>query len=149
MRIAAGGCSGGEGGAAGGSGAQGLARAVAKLAVRQGLIFVVSDFHWPLDGLPAVLDMLMRACVVPMVVWDPAELVPPAEGTFLEVRDVESGARRTVWLTERVRAKWRDAIVRRRSEIADVFGKRGITPFHVEGGFDPEALSRYFLEQSA
>jgi hypothetical protein len=135
--------------AGGGDGARGLERAVSKLAGRQGLVFIASDFHWPLERLPAILDMLVQACVVPMVVWDTAELAPPDVGALLAVHDVESGARRTLWLSERVRAQWRDAVARRRAELAGIFGKRGIAPFYVEGEFDAQALSRYFLEQTA
>jgi uncharacterized protein (DUF58 family) len=129
-------------------GGHGLMQAVSKLAGRHGLVFIASDFHWPLDAMPAILDMLVHAHVVPMVIWDAAELAPPTSGALLAVHDVESGARRTLWLSERVRAQWREAVVRRRAELASLFGKRGMRPFYVEGAFDGEALSRYFLEQA-
>ncbi|GAB6851423.1 DUF58 domain-containing protein [Paraburkholderia kururiensis] len=131
-----------------GNGTAALARVVAKLAGRQALVFIVSDFHWPLDGMPAILDMLLHAHVVPMVVWDPAELDAPERGGLLDVRDMETGARRTVWLSGQVRAKWREAVARRRAELVSLFGKRAMAPFFMEGEFEPEALSRYFLEQS-
>jgi hypothetical protein len=35
----------------GGSGAAGLRRAAERLGRREGIVFVVSDFHWPLDTL--------------------------------------------------------------------------------------------------
>lgn len=134
--------------AAAGNGAAALARVVAKLAGRHALVFIVSDFHWPLDGMPAVLDMLLHAHVVPMVVWDPAELRAPERGGLLDVRDMETGARRTVWLSGQVREKWRDGVARRRAELVSLFGKRAMAPFFMGGAFEPEALSRYFLEQS-
>lgn len=132
-----------------GDGARGLARAVSKLAGRQGLVFIVSDFHWPLDALPATLDMLVHACVVPIVVWDEAELAPPGDGALLTVRDLESGAKRTLWLSKRVRAQWRDAVAQRRRALADLFAKHAMKPFYLVGDFDPDQLSRYFLEQGA
>lgn len=132
-----------------GHGVAGLARALMPLAGRPGLVFIASDFHWPLDALPAVLDTLAHACVVPIVVWDPAELAPPDDGRLLAVHDVESGARRTVWLSPRVRTAWREAVARRRGEIDALFAKRSVRPFYIEGGFDGEALSQYFMEQSA
>ncbi|GLU32656.1 MxaS protein [Trinickia caryophylli] len=133
----------------GAHGAHGLARALAKLAGRGGLVFIASDFHWPLDTLPSVLDALSHACVVPIVVWDRAELEPPRAGSLLAVHDLESGARRTLWLSERVRANWRAAVAKRRMALDTLFGRRGMRPFYVEGEFDADALSRYFLEQTA
>ena len=127
----------------------GLKRAASTLAGRQALVFVVSDFHWPLVELPAVLDLLVHACVVPMVVWDTAEITPPGGGPLLAVNDAESGGRRTLWLRNSVRERWSEAVVRRRAELSKIFGMRGIQPFYVESAFDPEAMSRYFLEAIA
>ncbi|RFU49359.1 DUF58 domain-containing protein [Paraburkholderia sp. DHOC27] len=127
----------------------GLRRAAATLAGRQALVFLVSDFHWPLVELPSVLDLLVHACVVPIVIWDAAEIAPPRHGALLAVNDAESGGQRTLWLRGSVRARWSEAVVRRRAELAQLFGKRGIQPFYVESAFDPEAMSRYFLEAIA
>ncbi len=44
---------------------------------------------------------------------------------------------------------WRNAVAQRRAEIKDLFDKRGMRPFFVQGAFDAEALSRYFLEAAA
>ncbi|SMG59848.1 DUF58 domain-containing protein [Paraburkholderia susongensis] len=128
---------------------EGLRRCAARLAGRQALVFVVSDFHWPLTQMPPVLDMLVHACVVPMVVWDEAEISPPRHAPLLAVNDAESGEERRVWLRGGMRERWREGVARRREELADVFGARGIRPFYVEGAFDPEAMSRYFLEMTA
>jgi uncharacterized protein (DUF58 family) len=126
-----------------------LRRCAVRVAGRQALVFVVSDFHWPLAQLSPVLDMLVHACVVPMVVWDAAEIAPPQHASLLAVNDAESGEERRVWLSRGVRERWREGVARRRAELADVFGARGMLPFYVEGGFDPQALSRYFLEMTA
>ncbi len=128
------------------NGALGLARAVENLAGKQALVFLVSDFHWPLDGLPAVLDTLAHACVVPIVVWDEAELAPPPHGALLAVHDAETGEQRTIWLSSRVRQQWQEAVHRRRATLGALFGGRGLRPFEIEGAFDADALSRYFIE---
>jgi uncharacterized protein (DUF58 family) len=130
-------------------GIDGLEQSVAKLAGRQGIIFIVSDFHWPLKRLPKILDTLTHAYVIPMVVWDHAEVEPPEQGALLAVDDAETGERRTLWLRDTTRRDWRDAVVQRRAEIKGLFDKRGIRPFFVQGAFHAEALSRYFLEAVA
>jgi uncharacterized protein (DUF58 family) len=130
-------------------GIDGLERSVAKLAGRQGLIFIVSDFHWPLTRLPSVLDTLTHAYVIPMVIWDRSEIEPPEHGSLLAVDDAETGHRRTLWLRSKTRQDWHDAVAQRRAEIKGLFDKRGMRPFFVQGAFDAEALSRYFLEVAA
>ena len=120
--------------------------AASHLAGQQGLIFLVSDFHWPLERLDTVLDLLAHAGVVPIVVWDRAETEPPERSALASLRDAESGARRTLWVRPRLREAWRRAVAQRRAEIDSFFARRGIRPFYMEGAFDADALSRYFFE---
>jgi hypothetical protein len=124
----------------------GLEDAASRLAGQQGLVFLISDFHWPLERLDTVLDLLAHAGVVPVVVWDPAETEPPSHNALASLRDAESGARRTLWLRPRLRQEWRQAVARRRAEIDSFFAAHSIRPFYVEGAFNADALSRYFFE---
>ena len=130
-------------------GFEGLEAAVQRIAGRRGLVFLVSDFHWPLERLNAILDLLAHAYVVPIIVWDPAEIEPPALDALAPLRDAESGARRTLWLRPKLRSQWRDAVARRRTELDGLFAARAIRPFYVVGAFDAEAMSQYFLEAGA
>ena len=132
-----------------GRGAGGLAEVVRRHAGRAELLFLVSDFHWPLAQLEPVLDLLSHAFVVPIVVWDRAEIAPPEQPGLLSVWDVESRSQRTLWMRPKLRVRWLEAVAERRREIAACFARRGIRPFHVEGEFDGEAMSRYFLEAEA
>lgn len=126
-----------------------LARAAERLAGRCGLVFLVSDFHWPLDDLAAVLDRLAPAVIVPMPAWDPAEAEPPAGRALLELADAESGERRTLWLREPLRAAWRDGVAARRAELQSLFDAQGLQAFALGGRFDAEGLTRHFLEAQA
>ncbi|MDY6947785.1 MAG: MxaS protein [Pseudomonadota bacterium] len=126
----------------------GLEQASVKLAGRSSLIFLISDFHWPLDGLAGVLDSLAKAYVVPMVVWDPAELQPPSGTGLMILHDAESGGERAFWLRSSLRERWRNAVEHRRAKLDAVFSARAIRPFHMHGRFDGEALSQYFFEAS-
>jgi hypothetical protein len=132
-----------------GAGANGLLSTIQRHAGRAELIFLVSDFHWPLERLEPVLDLLSHAFVVPIVVWDRAETEPPREPGLLSIWDVESKSQRTLWMRPKLRARWLEAVAQRRSEIAETFARRNIRPFHLEGEFDGEAMSRYFLEAAA
>lgn len=128
---------------------EGLEEAALHLAGRHGLIFLASDFHWPLDRLDGALDLLTHSYIVPVVVWDPAEIQPPTRDGLIPLRDVESGGRSTMWLRPSLRARWREAVERRRAELNSLFAARGIRPFYMSGEFDNEALSQYFLEATA
>jgi hypothetical protein len=127
-------------------GIEGLEQAALHLAGRPGLIFLVSDFHWPLDRLSSVLDLLEQAYVVPMIVWDPAEIHPPARDTLAALHDVESGVRRTLWVRTNLRTLWSEAVAHRRAELDRLFAARSLRPFYVTGAFDADAMTQYFLE---
>ncbi len=127
----------------------GLEDAAARLAGQQGLVFLVSDFHWPLQRLDAVLDLMAHAGVVPVVVWDPAETEPPARNSIASVTDSETGARRTLWIRPRLREQWRRGVEQRRAEIDSFFATHALRPFYIQGAFDGDALSRYFFEADA
>ena len=124
----------------------GLEDAASRLAGQQGLVFLVSDFHWPLERLDIALDLMAHAGVVPVVVWDPAETEPPTRNALASLRDAETSARRTLWLRPRLRQEWRRSVEQRRAEIDSYFAAHAIRPFYVEGAFDADALSRYFFE---
>jgi uncharacterized protein (DUF58 family) len=130
-------------------GIEGLEDALHHLAGRESLVFLVSDFHWPLARLGRALDLLGTAHVVPMIVWDEAEIEPPERDGLAAVHDAESGVRRTLWVRPSLRAKWRDTVARRRVQLDQLFASSGLRPFYVTGAFDGDAMSQYFLEAIA
>ena len=127
----------------------GLAECVGRLTEPGGIVFLVSDFHWSLESLPPILENLSGVLVVPLVVWDMAEIEPPEQGGLLSVRDAESGNFRSLWMRKKIRRQWRDNVSRRRAEIATAFSATDIQPFHIDGKFEAESLTRYFLEKVA
>jgi hypothetical protein len=130
-------------------GIDGLEDAARQLGGRFGLVFIVSDFHWPLQRLGDVLDLFAPARVVPLVVWDPAEIDPPARNAIALLQDMESGRQRTVWLRPRLREAWRHAAGQRREALTQACASRGLRPFFISGMFDGDALSAYFLDLAA
>jgi len=127
----------------------GLEQAIVRLAVRPGLVFLVSDFHWPLERLGPVVDTLSHSFIVPMIIWDQAETDPPRQDAILALEDAESGASRTLWMRPQLRARWRDNVAKRRHELDRFFAARSIRPFFVSGAFDADAMSEYFFEANA
>jgi hypothetical protein len=88
------------------------------------------------------------ALIVPLVVWDPVELEAPSRNALMMVRDAESRERRALWMRPALRMQWRDAVQHRRAQIDGLCRAHGVRPLYLSGAFDPEALSRYFLEMA-
>lgn len=120
---------------------------------RDGVTFIASDFLGmsPLL-LNDVLDALVAAQVVPMLVWHPDEVKPPEYHGLLPLVDVETGGQRSLWMRASVRARWHEAVTLRKHNLAALFARRNC-PMHalvgVHGGFDADALTRYFFEHHA
>jgi len=132
-----------------GSSARGLLQVAARLPHRRALVFLLSDFHWPAGDLDALMRRLAHHSVVPVVLWDPAEAQAIHRHGIAVLRDLESGARRFVWLrpalVESLRARRRD----REAELRRICASFGSSPFFVRDRFDPIELTRYFLEALA
>lgn len=126
-----------------------LMQCVRQMTHRPAMVFLMSDFHWALDTLPSILAKLSPSCVVPVVIWDRAETATPASGRWMMARDVETGHQRSLWLTAARCEAWRDRISERRADIRRVCVQRACHPFFIEGDFDADGLSRYFLETIA
>jgi len=127
-------------------GGAGLRDAAMQAGRRAALVFVVSDFLWPLAGLGDALDLLAPAHVVPLVVADPAEGEPPARDGLMLLRDAETARQRTLWMRPALRQRWRDAARARREALDAIFADRGLRPFTLRGAFDAQALSDHLLE---
>ncbi|HEX4508679.1 MAG TPA: MxaS protein [Burkholderiaceae bacterium] len=125
-------------------------RAVAeRIGGRPGLVFLASDFLWPLAGLDDALALLRPAHVVPLVFNDSAELAPPMDDGLALVTDAETGARRSLWIRPRLRERWRADAAQRRIDLQRLFAAQGLRPFWIEGALDAQALEQHLLEVDA
>lgn len=122
-----------------------LAEVAPHLGRQRALVFLVSDFHFPLQQADAVLASLARHDVVPVVLWDSAEYERLPSWGLLYVQDPETGARRRLCLRPALRERLRAAFARRREELVHVCTLRGREPFFVVDRFDADAMTRYFL----
>lgn len=124
-----------------------LEAAVSRLEGASGMVFLVSDFHWSLDNLDALLDKLSTTRLIPFVIWDKSEVTPPDAGQLLQARDMETGRAKKLWISNDNRNIWLENVRRRRQELTELFARRNCVPFFLEGAFNAEKLSRYFMEQ--
>jgi len=124
--------------------ARGLLDAPRHMGRQRALLFLVSDFHLPLDMIGAVLDGFSLHEVVPTVLWDPLEFELSAARGLAQVIDPESGHQRLVWWRPALRARWQAAHAQRRAALAALFRSRRLKPLFIEGGYDAEAVTRHF-----
>ncbi|ASJ70208.1 DUF58 domain-containing protein [Granulosicoccus antarcticus] len=110
------------------------------------MVFLLSDFHWPLEYLEDTLDLLSHVTVIPIVIWDKNETQPPAAGRWLRTRDSESGKQHNLLMRKSTIRQWQENVSQKRTAINTLFAAHAITPLYMEAGFDAEHLTRYFLE---
>lgn len=123
---------------------RGLAGAAEYLGRQKALVFLISDFHLPLAELEESLRGFAHHDVVPVVLWDESEWQGWPDWGLVRLADSETGAARTVWLRPAVKAKLAEAFAARRAALVDFFDRHGREPFFLDGGFDADALTRYF-----
>ena len=124
----------------------GLMDAFKYLPRERSLIFLISDFHIPLEQLKDSLSMLLRHQIVPMVLWDAAEYRNLPEFGITSVADAETGAKRTLFIRQELRERIVQSFEDRRAAINSLFLSFDMPPFFVEGDFDADALTEYFYQ---
>lgn len=127
-----------------GSSAQALLAAHAYLSRQRSLVFLLSDFHLPLDFVAQVLDSLAAHHVVPVLLWDEREFALSAQRGLAQVLDPETGQRRLVWWRPALRRQWGELQQQRRDALSQLFSARRLSPLQLAGAFDADAVTRYF-----
>jgi uncharacterized protein (DUF58 family) len=125
------------------AGAHGLARLEHWLPGRRALVFLLSDFHWPEDLARCVVAGLARHDVVPVALWERDEALPNASG-LSRLCDLESGGERLLWLRPALRRRLADTFSQRRRHLTALLRRHGREPLWLGGGFDADAVTRYF-----
>lgn len=126
-----------------GTGASGLLEALSWVPRQAGLVFVVSDFHFPTDDLQQLLVALQRHQVVPVPVWSPRERELPRFG-LIQLRDAEGGGERLLIMRPGLRSRVRAEVDRHRAEVGAVFTRLGCRPLSLGERFDPQTVTEYF-----
>jgi uncharacterized protein (DUF58 family) len=127
-----------------GRSAAGLQEAHRHLPRQRALVFLVSDFHLPLDTIADVLASLAAHEVVPVVLWQTEEFGLGTQGGLAEVVDPESGQRRWLWWRPALRSRWEAARQARREALMALFRSRRLAPIVIDGPFDADAVTRHF-----
>lgn len=127
-----------------GRSADGLLEGAGALSARRSLVFLASDFHFPLDLLDQLLRALARHEVVPVVIWDAAELQPITRFGLASVTDSETGGERTLLLRKGLRQRINQAYAERRAALAAAFIRYSVHPVYFTGGYNEDRMTAHF-----
>ena len=111
---------------------------------RRTLVFLVSDFHFPLRLLESLLAGLARHRVVPVVLADSSESDPSPAFGFTRVLDPESGEERTLLMRPALRRRLREQAARHREALARCFRLHETVPLPLTDRFDVDRVNDYF-----
>lgn len=130
-------------------GSTALIDTVRMLPRERSLIFLVSDFHMPMQDLEAALVLMLGHHIIPVVLWDSAEYRDLPEFGIANVTDPETGAKRTLFLRKEFKKRILESFEQRKKAIEDLFLRFDMQPFFVANQFDADLLSDYFHQYVA
>jgi uncharacterized protein (DUF58 family) len=120
-----------------------------RLPRKRSLVFVLSDFQEDLAGLePAVRTAARHHDLVPVIIEDPRERSLPEGTGFIQMRDLETGADRSIWLSRKSRETWMETMRKRVEELTALFRRAGVETLRVDVTMDPLIeIARFFLRR--
>ncbi|MDX1527275.1 MAG: DUF58 domain-containing protein [Gammaproteobacteria bacterium] len=127
-----------------GAGSDGLLRATGLVGHRRALVFLVSDFHFPLALLSQVLHGLGRHQIVPVVLTDRMEYETLPTFGFVRVLDPESGRQRSMLMRRTLRQRVRSAFRQHFDDLERVFAAHGTEALWMGDAFRADEVTRYF-----
>ncbi len=119
-------------------------RSVTKhLGASRKLIFLISDFHLPLDEIEAVLSALYRHDVVPIVLRCSDEVLNLPSWGLVELRDLETGNLRRTFMRPHLRERLLTSARERDQRFESLCRRYGRAPFQIVDRLDADRLSEH------
>lgn len=131
------------------AGGEGMLEVGRYLGQARALVFLVSDFHMPLELLEQSLNMLSRHHVVPVVLWNAGEYRKLPSFGLGTIVDPESGQQRTLFFRNALRQRFEQVFAARRAALEALFMRYETPPCFIEDRFEAQTLSDYFHQFSA
>jgi uncharacterized protein (DUF58 family) len=114
------------------------------LPTKRALIFLVSDFHFPIVRLNALMSQFSGHAVVPVVLWDQAEYTELPEWGILKLKDLETEKTKTLFMRPTYKQKIMSAFAQRKRDLQQCFRSYAAEPLFMHGAYQAEALTGYF-----
>ncbi len=127
-----------------GRGSDGLLEAVPMIGHRRSLVFLISDFHFPLTLLESVLAGLSRHQIVPVILRDSGEAEPAQRFGLVRVLDPETGQEQTLLMRPALRHRIRARAEERKAAVSECLAAHGTRPLVLTDRFDVDRVNRHF-----
>jgi uncharacterized protein (DUF58 family) len=118
-----------------GRGSEGLSEAVRRLPSQRALVFVVSDFQFPMALWEQAMTDLTGHVVVPVVISDSRESRDLPGFGIAQALDADTGARRTLLMCPALRERIRERYAGHRRRLARCCRDQGVEPLWVTDAF--------------
>ena len=125
--------------------AAGLKSAHRFIGSKRALIFLLSDFHFPLSETEEIMLSLAYHDVVPVVLWDRHEFERLPDFGLVRMVDPESQQSRLLLMRASLKRRLQENFRARREDLAQLFLSHGREPLFLLDGFQSDEVSRYFL----
>ncbi len=125
-----------------------MAEIAAHIGKKRSLIFLLSDYHFPLEKLAKGLEQLQPHDVVPVIFWEQHEWQLPARG-IIRLQDPETGIEQLLWLRPKLQQKIARQFQARRQQLTQLCRRYGRPPLWIIDRFSPQDFTRYFIEVCA
>ncbi len=124
---------------------EGLLDAAERLGSRRALVFLLSDFHFPLELLTQILASLAYHDVVPVILWDTQEYKDLPDYGIARVFDLETNESRMLLMRPELKRRIQEGYFNRREKLVNLFGDYGRIPLLLKENFDADEVTHYFF----
>jgi uncharacterized protein (DUF58 family) len=111
------------------------------------LIFLISDFHFPLRETAEIFDSLLKHDVIPVILWHPEEYQNLPEWGLVRLQDPETRRDRQLLMRPALKQKIVDGFAAKREQLKHLSLRYGRQPFFLNEAFQADQITRYFYEQ--
>ncbi|MGY6277887.1 DUF58 domain-containing protein [Methylomonas sp. MgM2] len=118
------------------------------LPARRSLLFLLSDWHFPLITIKRILQPLTPHAVVPLVVWGEAEYTGLPEWGLLRFKDAENGCGKTLLMRPELKRRIVQAFEQRKRLLRQTFRGYGMEPLFFSGAYRADLMTRYFQQHA-
>jgi uncharacterized protein (DUF58 family) len=126
-------------------GTQGIMEAATAVSGTRKLVFLVSDFLWSTEDARRAGEALAFHDVVPVEIDDSQQLDDLPDWGLLNLRDLETGARRLVAMRPSLKARWQNVRKEQRERIRQVFDTTAREMFTIRDRIDWMRLTSFLL----
>lgn len=127
-------------------GSQGLLTVAENLGSRRALVFLLSDFHYPLEFTEKLMASLAYHDVVPVLLWDKQEYQNLPKFGLARVQDAETKQTRLLFLRPSLNKRIKARFEAKQTQLFELFGRYGRPPLMLSEGFNAEEVTHYFYD---